>query len=190
MCLNFPSEITRRMRAVGALFFNLALLLLVKQASTQSDCNGCCHNETGYQEIDEPRRSINSVWEYGQQALCDRSLSWGWYRFTSYVGGEMPTSKVDRNRCGTLAPVWLNGDHPVNGTVTRKACVNFYDSNNGCAESFDIKVTNCGSYFVYYLRPTYSCAVAYCAGRSFIFPIGTLITRSKNITQLCWGKIL
>ena len=162
------------MYAIGVLFFNLAFLLVAKQASTQPVCNGCCRNGTGYTEIDEPRRSIDSIWKYGQMALCDRSLPWGWYRFTSYAGGKMPTSKVDRNRCGTLAPVWLNGDnHPINeGTVTQKACINFYDINNGCAQSFNIAITNCGLFFVYYLRPTYSCAVAYCAGKSFIFAIG------------------
>ena len=152
----------------SSLILNLAVILMFdRPAAGQSDCNGCC-TAARYKTIDEPRRSIESIWKTGQIPLCDRSLSWGWYRFTSYVGGEMPTSKVDRNRCGTVAPVWLKGTHPsvADGTVLRKACINFFDIKNGCAQSFNIKITNCGLFYVYYLRPTYSCAVAYCAGKS------------------------
>ena len=145
--------------------FGIAALLMSERSASQSGCNNCCDAKE-YTKIDEPRRSIKSIWKSGQKPLCDRNVPFGWYRFTSYVGGEMPTSKVDQNRCGTVAPIWLKGTHPsvANGTVLRKACINFFDFNNGCARSFNIKIRNCGSFYVYYLRPTYSCAVAYCAG--------------------------
>ena len=149
------------------LIFKLSALLVFHRATSQLDCNRCCVNGTGYKEIDEPRRSINSIWKRGQKALCDRTLPWGWYRFTSYVGGEMPTSIVRPYRCGTVAPIWLKGKHPsvADGTVTRKACINAFNINNGCAQSFSIKIRNCSTFYVYYLRPTYSCAVVYCAGK-------------------------
>lgn len=147
--------------------FTFVTLLMLGSILAQSDCNGCC-GTGNYTEIDEPRRSINSIWEVGQVALCDRDLTWGWYRFTSFVGGQMPTSVVSPKRCGTSAPVWIKGAHPASeqdGTVDRKACINFFGINGGCADSFYIKIRNCGTFFVYYLRPTYSCAIAYCAGK-------------------------
>ena len=151
----------------SVLLLKFATLLAFERSESQSDCNGCCRTGS-YKEIDEPRRSINSIWKIGQKALCDRSLPWGWYRFTSYVGGQMPTSIVSPNHCGTVAPIWLKGNHPsvADGTVTRKACINAFGINNGCAQSFKVKIRNCSSFYVYFLRPTYSCAVAYCAGKN------------------------
>jgi len=156
------------MESASVLLLKLALLLVLARSSCQFACRRCCHSR-GHKEIDEPRRSIKSIWKTGKLALCDRSLSWGWYRFASYVGGQMPTSPVQPNRCGTVAPVWLNGNHPsvADGTVTRRACINFLNINNGCVQSFDIGIRNCSTFYVYFLRPTYSCAVAYCAGKSF-----------------------
>ena len=46
-----------------------------------------------------------------------------------------------------------------------QACINLFDLNGGCFDSFDIGVKNCGNYFVYYLQPLFYCAVAYCAGK-------------------------
>ncbi len=160
----------RTMFLTSSLLLKVVLILMFERLAGQSDCNGCC--ATGnYKPIDEPRRSIESIWKLGQVALCDRALPWGWYRFTSFVGGQMPTSMVRPNRCGTRAPVWIKGTHPSvqNGTVDRKACMNFFNINNGCSQSFYIKIRNCGSFYVYYLRPTYSCAIAYCAGRKVHF---------------------
>ena len=122
----------------------------------------------GYTKIDEPRRSIKSEFEQGQNAICDRALAWGWYRFDSYTGGKMPTQKVDEMRCGTVHPIWMKGSHPTvaEGTVDRIACINFYDMLNGCFVTLNIKVRNCNGFFVYYLGPTHSCSLAYCAGKS------------------------
>lgn len=122
----------------------------------------------GYIKIDEPRRSIESKFEQGQSAICDRALAWGWYRFDSYTGGKMPEQKVDQMRCGTVHPVWMKGKHPTvaEGTVNRTACINFYDMLNGCLATLKIKVRNCNAFFVYYLGPTHSCPLAYCSGKS------------------------
>lgn len=157
------------MYSLGSLFFMFAILLMFEGCRGQSDCDGCC-GDGNYTKIDEPRRSINSIWEVGQKALCDSDLPWGWYRFTSFAGAEMPTSIVSPNRCGTVAPVWLKGSHPSekDGTVVQKACINFFNISNGCTQSFDIKIRNCGNFYVYFLRPTYSCAIAYCAGKIII----------------------
>ena len=130
-----------------------------------ANCNNCCSNTT-YKEINEPRRSIKSVWKSGERALCDRGLKWGWYRFTSDAGGKimMPEKSVPEHHCGTHDPIWLNGRHPTvgEGTVARKACVRSFSDD--CVQTFDINIRNCGDYYVYYLRPLIYCYVAYCAG--------------------------
>ncbi|XP_078371975.1 von Willebrand factor D and EGF domain-containing protein-like isoform X3 [Oculina patagonica] len=129
----------------------------------------CCKKGApgGYTELDNPRRSTESVFKAGQSAICDRALTWGWYRFVSYVGGKMPEkNKIAEMRCGTVHPIWMKESHPTfsEGTVDRTACINFYDLNNGCFTSLKIKVTNCNGFFVYYLGPTHTCSLAYCAG--------------------------
>ncbi len=147
----------------------LFLLVFVNSSVCQTpdpDCDGCC---SAYHEIDDPRRSTMSVWRPGEPVLCDRWLKWGWYRFTSFAGGKMPETIVPENHCGTHAPIWLRGSHPTReeGNVVREACINTFGWNDGCWESFDMNITNCGNYFVYYLRPPYYCAVAYCAGKRY-----------------------
>ena len=151
----------------SSLLLNMLVHVMFDGSVAQSDCSDCCVKGK-YKEIDEPRRSIKSIWKVGKNALCDINLPWGWYRFTSFTGGEMPTSIVNPNRCGTAAPVWIKKANPSekDGTVVREACINFFGINNGCSQSFNIKVRNCSSYYVYFLGPTYSCAVAYCAGKT------------------------
>lgn len=149
--------------------FALILVFLstsVCQTQTQG-CGDCCSNTT-YTAINEPRRSNKAVWKVGETPFCDRGLRWGWYRFTSYTGGQIPDEKVPENHCGTHAPIWLNGTHPKTGgeNVVRQACIHFL--GDGCWERFDINITNCGNYFVYYLRPPFYCSVAYCAGEKFV----------------------
>ena len=137
----------------------------VYQVETQG-CGTCCSNTT-YTAIDEPRRSKKAVWNVGDEPFCDRSLPWGWYRFTSYTGGKIPEETVPENHCGTHAPIWLNGIHPARegDNVVRQACVHFF--GDGCFDSFDINITNCGDYFVYYLKTPFYCTIAYCAGEIF-----------------------
>ena len=144
-------------------------------------CNNCCKKQN-HQEIDNSRRSTQSQWKSGQVALCDRKLTAGWYRFTSFVGGKMPTTKVNKNHCGTKAPIWLDGrtgNHPAgpNDPVVRiKACVNVLERRGGCFFSFYVSVKNCpGNFFLYYLQPTYSCYVAYCAGKRLKICFGSYL---------------
>lgn len=141
------------------------------------DCNGCCSNTT-YKVISDPRRSTKSVWVRGQRALCDRGLQWGWYRFTSFAGDKMPEGMVRQNHCGTNTPIWLDGIHPTKRgeNVVRRVCVNVFDLYNGCWESFNINITNCGDYYVYYLRPPNYCAATYCAGEN-------------NLINLIWSTV-
>ena len=70
----------------------------------------------------------------------------GWYRFQGEVETKMANSCPKRNHCG-----WMVGEHPTvdQGVVRRKAC--FHWSNNCCSFSANIRVRNCGSYYVYEL---------------------------------------
>ena len=163
------------------LFQITSIFLCLGLTFGKQDCddNACCL-PGGYTEINDPRRSTNSILEAGQSVICDRALKSGWYRFTSYVGEKMPTEKVDEHHCGTIHPIWMRGSHPTlhEGTVDHKACINFFGLHDGCYTQLDIKVRNCGGHYVYYLGPTYSCSLAYCAGR-FLRNFNIIINHEK-----------
>ena len=93
---------------------------------------------------------------------CDRQVGPGWFRFQGAAGNKMAPSCPPINRCGTHATGWLNGGHPsrADGQASRKVC--FHWSENCCNWSTNIKVTNCGSYYVYYLHRTPACNLRYC----------------------------
>ena len=160
------------MGSIDFAFISFFVLVALNTIASQApdDCNdgSCCSNST-YIEINEPRRSIKSIWKVGQVALCDRRLRRGWYRFTSFVGGKMPEQKMLPNNCGTHAPIWLKGTHPIKKgeNVVRRACINVLNFDpDGCFDSFNINITKCpGGYFVYYLRPPWYCSASYCAGK-------------------------
>ena len=107
-------------------------------------------------------KESNRNQKYGSGLNCDDSLSTGWYRFGGGAGTKMPTSCVPNQRCGTLAPGWMNGAHPTvaQGKVTRKVCYNW--SSNCCSWSNNIEVVNCGLYYVYKLSPPPICTLRYC----------------------------
>ena len=151
---------------LASLSFFLALFFPKPSVCQMPNCNDCC---TNYQNISDPRRSTKSIWKPGETPLCDRGITWGWYRFTSFGGTKMPETVVPEYRCGTHDPVWLKEPHPTvaEGTLVRKACINSFGMNNGCFHTFDISITNCGGYFVYYLGPLRYCAAAYCAGKKY-----------------------
>ncbi|XP_076453486.1 von Willebrand factor D and EGF domain-containing protein-like [Babylonia areolata] len=67
-----------------------------------------------------------------------------------------------------MVPVWIDGTHPsvADGMVTRRACANFGNrlaSTLCCDHHLNVGIRNCSSFYVYYLYPTPTCPVAYCA---------------------------
>ena len=130
-----------------------------------------------YKSLDNPYRSTGYVAREGiDLMICDNNLQTGWYRFVNKVGGKMPETKVGRGHCGTVAPIWMRGQHPsiAEGIVTRTACVNFNNLHGGCIP-ISIKVKNCTDFFVYRLVPPYGCQMAYCAG----MPLSSVSTEMK-----------
>ena len=94
---------------------------------------------------------------------CDKQdLEPGWYRFKGDAGDRIPDKCVPMRRCGTHAPGWIDGNHPTvdEGVVERKVC--YHWSNNCCNWSNNIRVKNCGAYFVYELEDTPACSLRYC----------------------------
>ena len=74
----------------------------------------------------------------------------------------MADSCVPTSHCGTHAPGWLKGDHPVNEgeIVERKVCFHF--GSRCCKWSAKIKVKKCKGFFVYELQRTPVCNLRYC----------------------------
>ena len=92
-------------------------------------------------------------------------LSTDWYRFSGAAGNQMAESCVDRYRCGTYYPGWLNGSHPTvnEGAVQRRVCFSYYVYGGDCCSlSTYIRVRNCGGFFVYQLKPLTVCNSRYC----------------------------
>jgi len=99
---------------------------------------------------------------YTGKHLCDNKLKKGWYRFEGDAGTRMPTTCVNRGKCGTDWSGWLKGGHPTvaDGEVRRKVC--FGASPDCCKDRKYITVKNCSSYYLYKLGGTPGCDMRYC----------------------------
>ncbi|XP_078369975.1 protein SpAN-like [Oculina patagonica] len=131
--------------------------LLYKEQCGQRPGDEC----SNYQILSSADRSKGNTAQ--NNVRCDRrDLSPGWYRFTGAAGDQMPDQCVAVRRCGTHAPGWLRGAHPTvqQGVVTRQVC--YHWRSNCCLWSNNIKVKNCGGFFVYELQDTPVCSLRYC----------------------------
>ena len=110
--------------------------------------------------IDDDSRYYNYYQSYGNDK-CDQHLQEGWYRFVTHKLMNTNCGYSD-NYCNTDHPGWLNGNHPSveEGVVTRTVCFN--SGSCSCNYGTDIKVLNCGSFYVYKLKPTPTCNLRYC----------------------------
>ena len=95
----------------------------------------------------------------------DYYLAEGWYRFIS--GKQMSTScSYSSSYCDTSYAGWLQGSHPSlkDGVVSRKVCFGYSGGYGGncCLYSTYIKMRNCGSFYVYKLKPTPNSNCRYC----------------------------
>ena len=107
---------------------------------------------------------------------CDRDdLVPGWYRFQGAAGDRMADKCVPAYHCGTEYPGWLNGTHPTvsEGVVTRRVCyphnryyMYWYWPSSCCHWSNNIRVRNCGDFFVYELQKPSHCDFRYCGNGS------------------------
>uniref|UniRef100_A0A8C2FT20 UMOD/GP2/OIT3-like D8C domain-containing protein n=1 Tax=Cyprinus carpio TaxID=7962 RepID=A0A8C2FT20_CYPCA len=138
------------------LFFNDYL-----NDKTEAPSDDPCYS---YTVLDDPWRATD--YQNDSVLMCDRNVNWfGWYRlFIHGQSAQMPNTCIDKYKCGTHAPLWLNGGHPKveDGVVTRGVCGHW--QNNCCYfNTTPIRVKACpGNYYVYeFVRPSI-CALAYC----------------------------
>ncbi|XP_072347394.1 uncharacterized protein [Scyliorhinus torazame] len=135
-------------------------------------CLNCCHFLSAdpcvnHKVLEQPWRSTNCGKTNCSSLQCDKSLVTGWYRFNGPGGSTIPEAVVPVNHCSTHAPGWLRGRHPTpgDGEVKRQVC--FHWNGKSCRWSQDIKIKRCRNYFVYYLKKSPACHLAYCtAGQS------------------------
>lgn len=96
---------------------------------------------------------------------CD-SMGNTWYRIQGPSATRLASTPVSQGSCGTTYPVWFNATLPTNlyQTIVGTACM--YYGSDPCYPSYSlpVPVTNCGSFYVYYLRPvsSASCYYRYC----------------------------
>lgn len=85
-----------------------------------------------------------------------------WYRFTGKAGQAMSEKCVPPLKCQTLRSGWMKGEHPevVDGIVDRLVCFSWKD--DCCYLSNEIRVRNCGKFYVYNLPSTKGCFQRYC----------------------------
>ena len=116
-----------------------------------------CQN---YQTLSDAERKHDYATVWPNQ--CDNTLSIGWYRFQGAAGTKMATSSSSESRCDASYPAWMNGAHPTvnEGIVIRKVCIHKWGVT--CRKQLYIQVKNCGSYYIYELKPTPGCDIRYC----------------------------
>jgi len=117
-----------------------------------------------YKTLNERDRSQSYLYksDQGARPTCDRWLTRDWYRFTGLAGNRMPDKCVPVERCGTLAPGWLQGGHPNvhAGVVSRMVCFSW--GRDCCTWRSRILVRNCGDFYVYKLQNAPVCKLRYC----------------------------
>lgn len=118
-----------------------------------------------YQNLTSFHRKTTHITGDAANTRCDQSLGPAWFRFQGDAGTKMPTSCVSENHCGTNAAGWLNGAHPTvaEGQVSKQVCFTWL--SNCCYVAVNIKVRNCGSYYVYFISgtsPSHPCYLGYC----------------------------
>ncbi|XP_056012961.1 von Willebrand factor D and EGF domain-containing protein-like isoform X2 [Ostrea edulis] len=142
----------------------------------------CLHGN--HKPIDEPHRSALFQPESTDREICDRHLTEGWYVFN---GGNdtIPTHCVTAYHCGTRFPVWMKGSLPSvrDGIVHRESCITLALSTSAscCELTMDMRVKNCGSFYVYYLKPTPFCPSGYCAGETYTCNTGNAGGQCKDL---------
>ena len=112
-----------------------------------------CHNYTVLSEADRAQGHI--VINASNYRNDHTDLAPGWYRFQGAAGDRMADKCVPMDHCGTQYPGWLNDTHPTvaEGVVIRRVC---YSRRSKCCYQYqNIRVKNCGAYFVYALPTLY-----------------------------------
>jgi len=144
-----------------------------------------CNNYTVLSEAD---RAQGHIVTNASNYRSDRyGLVPGWYRFQGAAGDRIADKCVPMDHCGTRYPGWLSGAHPTiaEGVVIRTVCFSAYKC---CHWYRNIRVKNCGAYFVYALPRLYHYRVSrYCGnGRAGEILMILLIIPFKSQNMKLW----
>ncbi|XP_078387087.1 oncoprotein-induced transcript 3 protein [Cetorhinus maximus] len=143
---------------------SLILLSLALSAEFRTSVSFVVDPCSAYISLNEPwRNTEHHINTSHGTPMCDNYMDGEWYRFTGLAGDAMPTFCIQENLCGTHAPIWLNGSHPVpsDGIVSVQACASF--NENCCMWSTEVNVKACpGGYYVYRLPKPSVCFHVYC----------------------------
>eukprot|EP00088_Acartia_fossae_P025606 TRINITY_DN26429_c0_g1_i1.p1 TRINITY_DN26429_c0_g1~~TRINITY_DN26429_c0_g1_i1.p1 ORF type:complete len:163 (-),score=7.65 TRINITY_DN26429_c0_g1_i1:23-490(-) len=93
----------------------------------------------------------------------------GWYRFTGEDAVEMPEVSAGNNHCGGRISGYLKSKHPEEPGEQVAATYCFEVVGEPCGTKYTGRVTNCGDYFVYYLKEL-NCDLRYCGTASTTKP--------------------
>lgn len=107
----------------------------------------------------------------------------------------MADSCVPKSQCGTHAPGWLKGDHPVNEgeIVERTACFHF--GSRCCKWTRKIKVKKCKGFFVYELQRPPACNLRYCGNsgqgkQKLVIYLFFFSSKILGCVKVCWETYL
>lgn len=110
---------------------------------------------SGIKELRAANRRINYTSDTNRCDFTDPEFNGEWFRWYKVTGDAgNALAAVDTppsDRCGTKSRVYLKENHPEpsDGEVTRKVCI--AKNNNPCQREVNIKVKNCGSFYLYKL---------------------------------------
>jgi hypothetical protein len=135
---------------------------VVSSVSIGSQIGSPC---SSYTTINDPTRNAN---QNGIFSTCDSGPLFNttnggsWIRFVGTGGTMIPLASPGPYHCGGFLSGWFNGTLPttVGAVVNGTAC--FDVSTNTCWWVIDMSVTNCGGFYVYFLRPVRVCNSRYC----------------------------
>ncbi len=137
-----------------------------------------CYN---YTTINDPSRGVNNT--SSNSKSCDQSVFNSipkWVRFIGEGGTQIPTSAVGPGRCGSSATGWYSGPMPTDLDSTTNGTVCFSWNSNTCNWRNDIRVTNCGSYYIYQLTAPPVCTLRYCTDTPNIPITTTTVTTTES----------
>ena len=122
-----------------------------------------------YEILNDPtRKSSHGVppWRCDKTGSRSTSPDWkgkNWYRFQPPAGTGMPETVVPDHQCGTSLTSWIKGSYPPGIGKVGSAKVCFHWGEDDCQWPTEIRIRNCGSYFLYELPDTPICSLRYCS---------------------------
>ena len=111
-----------------------------------------CQNSNEIKELSSGDRTI--IYDSSTDK-CDSDIGndWSkWYKITGKAGNALRVATPPRERCGGRAQGYLKKDHPVpsDGVVNRQVCIQ--NPSNSCRREIQIRVVNCGLFYLYQLQ--------------------------------------